>query len=1377
LLVRGPIDVPALRTALTRLGERQQALQMTVEEDVDGWWQCATADPGSGVRHVDLGALHEAGRDDRARELIARSAGADAVLGAPLLRTLVVTLAPSRTLLHFDLHHVISDDWSLDVFLCELSALYTAQLTGRSCGLAPLWLPYADYVLSALEPQPRRLAEACRFWKESLADGAASIDLVADRTRPAVLSGEGDRVRVRIGERQAARHAATARRHGMSRYMFCLAGVYAVLLAYTERDELCLGSLATVRGQAGTEQLLGYFVNLLPVRVDAGGDVTVDELFQRVKDACLAAHRHQEVPFQDVCRTLGLPGAARGSTPFQAVVNYQQRQPDALDLAGSPVEPWPVDTPGTAKFELSFAFRESGAGVDLELEFSTDLFGRSRISHLADQLATVLDRLCEDDGPLSGLDIEPPAAVRPLPLPRRPAGGTLHTLFARQAAAHPDRTAVIGDDITLDYAALDRLSDRAATRLTDHGVRPGDRVAILLERSPKLITAILGVLKAGATYVPLDPSYPDERLAHTVRDAEVRALVSSGRTGGRALTGVLAPVLDIDRLTAGDGEVSLPVSGAHDPAYIIYTSGSTGRPKGVVVSHGAVANTLQACLARHPFRQDDVWLQLTSPGFDVAAFEQFMPLISGGTLVYCDDATRGDRSALTRILRERGVTVMVTVPSLLRALDRPDLAGVRILVVAGEPADIHDTRHYAHDRIVINGYGPTEAAVLATTYQAAPGDRLARVPIGTPLAGTSGHILDRHGRPAAVGVPGELWLGGAGLAHGYWNRPQETQERFTTVPALAGGERLYRTGDRVRRLPDGGIDYLGRLDGQIKLRGFRIELGEIEAVLATVSGVNEAVAVLLGAADDAELAAAYVGTASPEQARSHLARLLPAYMVPTILTPVPALPTNSHGKADRRALTALLEQHRHLEADAAHPAETADDTERGVLELWTQVAGERVRSLDDDFFTTGGDSLRAVRLLGAIERRYGRRVALRDFLETPTVRALARQLSKPSDTGPSAPVGPQDARLAPAIVFPVPAPAPAPGEPLLLTGATGFVGAHVLYELLQRTDAPVLCLVRQDPSRIGKALDQYGLDVTSHSRRIIPVPGDLTLPGLGLDGTPWEREIRQAAAIFHLGARVHHVSGYHHLVAANVNGTAELLRIAAEGRPSRFHHISTLGVFRDDRAIRTIGETTSTADENHPRGRGYAASKWSAERLVTQAVAKGAHARLYRLGRALGSTTTGMWNQDDMLTRLAMTSAELGCYPDDTRLSSAALAVDTMARALVALALAEDHPGAVYHLHHPRPTGLRQLLAPYERRSGRRVRPVTLPAWVHTLADHPELPAYVYLEHLRDPGSGTLHYTNDSTVTHLSGLGVTLPDLDPELVERWWTGGGTVTGS
>jgi nonribosomal peptide synthetase DhbF len=1411
-LVHGPLDASALRLALDLLADRQRALRAVVRPGPDGWVQELTGDPAAAVREVDLSGLPDGEQSARLRELTARSATFDPQNPPPaLIRTLLITLGAERAIVHFDIHHVIADDWSLDLFFDELSALYATSVRGLPPVLPQPAPDYAGHIRALAVPRPHLLREATAYWRRTLEGWSGELGLTTDFPRPALLSGRGDTVRAAFGTQRSERVAQAARRHGISRFMLFTAAVYVVLSHHTEQDDIRLGALAGGRGGAGVDRLIGYFGTILALRITADPDTTVSALLQRVRESCSAAYRHQKVPFQEVLRRLGPMSQTGATMPFPVVVNHRGAQPRPLRLAGTSTVPQDEpagDSGGFAKFELGFSFQQSDdTDTELALEFSTDLYHRDVMEELVAQTLTVLDLLADDpQATLGRLDLSGGGrlpAERPADVPVPDA--TLHDLFAQQAAARPDKVAVIGADGALTYRDLDRLSDAVAARLISAGVRAGDRVAICLDRSPMLAVALLGALKTGATYVPLDPAYPVARLRFTVEDAQAGFLVSEKKITDRLRETVPAgtALLDISLLTE-------PVDAAHpvrppartqpsDLAYIIYTSGSTGQPRGAMIEHRSVVNTLYGNLRRYPLDDTDVWLQLTSPGFDVAVLEQFMPLVSGATLVYCDDAKRRDAHALTGLLHEHGVTVLVTVPSLLRALARPDLAGVRVLIMAGEPADVHDTRHFARDRVVVNGYGPTEAAILATTYRAHPGDTRARVPIGTPLPGTSCVVIDRRGRPAATGVPGELYLGGAGVGRGYWNNPEQTRRLFTAMPVVGEGH-FYRTGDRVRRLHGGDLDYLGRLDDQIKLRGFRIELGEIEAVLASLDGITEAVAVITGTGADAELFAFVVGAA--DGAREQLARVLPAPMVPRAVLPVTAIPVNSHGKADRKRLARLVPE---MPAPGGSSGEALETPlEHRVHALWQSVLGtDNALAADTDFFAAGGHSLRVIRFIGLVEDELAVRLGVREFLGEPTIRATARRLGQLLTASPEPDGRPDDrsgavmgdssgdlpaVRLDPALVFSgrPDAPGREPG-PVLLTGATGFVGTHLLRELLDRTDDDVLCLVRAASvkdarTRLHQAAQRFGLD-TTNDPRIVPVPGDLAIRSLGLDPGALRQLARRVRTVLHAGAQVHHLSGYEHLAAANVRGTEELLRLlAVDGGPSRFHHISTVGVFKAPgfrTGSRTVTETTAVDGEHHSRGQGYTASKWAAELLVAEAAARGADTRVHRLGRAGGSTVGGATSLDDMLSRVLVSSAHLGCYPVHPGLVFDVLPVDVMARTVVALLQADFPPGAVHHVHQPGQADLAAYMAGHDRRHATTTVPVVLDAWLERLdrvaASGTVLPAYVYREHLRDivTGSATgeqpaLRFDNSATVRDLRRLGVFLPALDATYIDRCW---------
>ena len=837
--------------------------------------------------------------------------------------------------------------------------------------------------------------------------------------------------------------------------------------------------------------------------------------------------------------------------------------------------------------------------------------------------------------------------------------------------------------------------------------------------------------------------------------------------------------------------------GPDNLAYIIYTSGSTGTPRGVAVEHRSLVNVLDGHREMCGFEESDVWSQFAASGFDMAVYEQLQPLLTGATSIVCPDEVRVDGREFVDFVNRNGVTVMVTSPAYLQSLGQPELPAVRWILTGGEAAHMPDVQHYAQTKNYLNGYGPTETVVIATSHVAEGSETGSRLPIGRPLANTRIYVLDRYGGLAPVGVPGEVFIAGTGLARGYWGDPELTAEKFVTVPSL-GEQRLYRTGDRARWLPDGTLDFLGRLNQQIKLRGYRIELGEIETVLARHPAVSHAAVV----AREQSLVAFVVSDADPAELRAHLAERLPGYMVPGLVKPLERIPRTEHDKVDRRALMRLLAeddpagsgagasgsgQSRDPEQDRERPrgsestAPLTTPTEQRVASVWQDVLGGRVTGADADFFALGGHSLLVVAMLEQVEERFAARVGVRDFLAAPTVRGLSALIDEGPDSGAeSGSVPAAETELEP-LSFTAPRwPARTP-RTVLLTGATGFVGAFLLRELLRVTDAQVLCLVRAPSTdaareRLREVTERHRLGIDPYDPRVVPVPGDLASPGLGLDPALRATLAGTVELIVHNGAYVHHLSPYSRLKAANVEGTRELLRLAAEGCPTRFHHVSSLSVFTEAEG-RVIREDTPADGETHTPGRGYSASKWVAERLVTRALESGMHGRVLRLGRVSGDSERGVASVDDMFYRLLLSCAALGCFPEDGALRTSLLPVDVTAEAIVALALDEDTEGDVHHLHHPQDVGLLEFMAEFDELYGTRTAAVPLTEWLERVRAADEagrtLPVQPYrrsLEELAatDTGTPSVQFNNDATGAVLSGLDVSIPPVDAALIRRYW---------
>ncbi|MEH0417371.1 non-ribosomal peptide synthetase family protein [Streptomyces sp. B21-083] len=969
------------------------------------------------------------------------------------------------------------------------------------------------------------------------------------------------------------------------------------------------------------------------------------------------------------------------------------------------------------------------------------------------------------------------------PLPE----ASLPEMFEAQAARTPHAVAVVADGTEfsggteLTYDELNRRANRLARHLVTLGAGRETVVAVVLPRRPEVVVALLAVQKTGAAYLPIDPANPRARIDALVADAGATIVLDED---------ALAAAPD----TGADGDPGVQVH-PRQAAYLIHTSGSTGRPKGVVVEHGSLAAYLGEAAAMYPAASGESLVH-TSLAFDMPVTTLFTPLITGGRVRF------GELDAHTPT-----PDLLKVTPSHLRLLvSLPDrVSDARNLVIGGEALDgaaLRAWRERHPKAVVINEYGPTEATVGCVVHRIEPDDGLGAgpVPIGRPVTGARVHVLDDRLQPVPDGVWGELYLAGTGLARGYAGRPGQSAERFVADPFGPPGTRMYRVGDRARWNRAGVLEYAGRVDDQIKIRGYRIEPGEIETALTALDGVARAAVIAREDRPGDQRLVAYVVTETPltgDELKTRLATVLPAHLVPSAFVEVDAIPLNANGKLDRRALPAP--------PDTAAGTGRAPRTEQESLlcGLFAEVLGVPEVSADDDFFALGGHSLLAVRLAGRIGETLAVPFGLSALLEAPTPAGLARHLTEGGSHTTSW-VPDSEAELSPALRFTsgtssaglpdVPHTDPRTGGPreILLTGATGFVGAFLLAELLHRTSARVHCLVRagtdaEAVERLTEVMRRYGIDLgpTADGPRLNVVRGDLAAVELGLDPADWAGLRERVDTIVHSGAHVHHLSPYAQLKPANVEGTRTLLRLAAEGRPKAFHHLSTLGVFGLGQGSRLVTEESPIGGEKHPFGSGYVASKWVTDRLVERAFERGATGGIHRLGRIWAHTSTGAVSPDDMFSRLLTSCAALGCHPVGPDLEEALLPVDVLARAVVGLILTGTGTARVHHLHHPRRVGVGAFMSGYDRMRGTVSEPVPLAVWLHRLRraseegqDLPILPYLAYLEeqayleeHARnapDARRPTLEFENDRTLQRLRELAVAIPDIDEAAISRYW---------
>ncbi len=984
LRLTGRLDVSALEWAAGEVLRRHQALR-TVFSLRDGEPVQAVTPAGFSLPLIDLSALPAGIPEGEARRLAVGEAARPFDLARDrMLRAALLRLESSRHLALLTMHHIASDGWSMGILVREVTALYAARLEGRPSLLPELPVQYGDFaVWQRRWLSGEVLNREISWWRERLAGAPPVLELPLDRPRPALRRSRGA---VETGVLPDLAELATfSRREGATLFMTLLTAVQALLARLTGQEDVVTGSPVANRNRVEIEPLIGFFVNTLVLRTGLEGDPSFREALGRVRDATLSAWAHQDMPFERLVEELS-PERSLSHTPlFQVMIVLQNAPGERLSLPGLEVEGL-EDEATTAKFDLQLSFAETPRGLVAGLVYDTDLFLPATAKRLLGHLETLLTAAPgEPERRLGDLPLLSEAERRQLVLewneaPAEDLGtGTLHERFTLQAARFPDAVAVVCDGADLTYGDLDRRANQIAHHLIGLGVIPGGLVGLRLERSLEMVAAILGVLKAGAAYVPLDPTYPAERLAFMVEDSGVSI------------------VLTEESLTAIEGSASDPRVRvyAEYPAYVIYTSGSTGRPKGVIVRHGNVARLFSATDRWFRFGPEDIWTLFHSYAFDFSVWEIWGALLYGGRLVVVPYWVSRSPEAFHELLSKERVTVLNQTPSAFRQLiqtaeGQPLELALRYVIFGGEalePASLVPwfERHGDERPRLINMYGITETTVHVTYREISAKDVASAV--GCPIPDLGVYLLDAWLSPAPVGNPGEIFVGGAGLALGYLNRPELTAERFVPNPFGEPGSRLYRSGDLARRLPDGDLEYLGRVDHQVKIRGFRIELGEIEATLARHHGVQEVVV-----RERRDRLVAWVVPAAGEAPtlpglRAFVGDHLPDYMLPSALLVVEGLPLTPNGKVDHKALP-------EPEASpAAAGAEPATPLEKRLAEIWSEVLGVERVGAGQDFFELGGHSLLAVRLLSKVDDVLGVRLPIRDLFQAPTLREMAARIA------------------------------------------------------------------------------------------------------------------------------------------------------------------------------------------------------------------------------------------------------------------------------------------------------------------------------------------------------------------------------------------------
>ena len=1002
--LRGPLDVDALTQALTDLVRRHESLRTTFPSN-DGT-------PVQRIAEPDLVTLPVVRLDDvapgeraaAAWRLVEEHAARPFDLArGPLFRPLLIELGPDEHELCLSVHHMVADGWSFGILARDLTALYEARLARRPAALPELPVQYVDFALWQQRELSGSLLEAQRrYWLAQLSGLSAPLQLPTDHPRPGRPTSAGASYDFVIPRPLADGLRVLSLRDGATRFMTLLAAFTVLLARYSGQDDIAVGTPVANRSHTELEPVIGFFTNTLVLRTNLADDPPFRTLLARVRETCLGAYGHPDMPFEKLVEELE-PERILGQNPVFQVSFVLQNATAEADFTFVTV---------ASPFDLTLFVREGVDGtLSATFQYRRDLFERATIARLTGHYLTLLESLVtEPDRRISSLRLLSEAETERLliewnattvPYPR---DRSVNDLFEAQVDATPDATALVLETTEVTYRELDRRANHLAHHLRAAGVGSEHLVGVLMDRSIETIVALLGILKAGGAFVPLDLAAPPQRLAFMLRDTRVGIVLTQVALRSRLATfegRAISLDADWDRVAAGpDTRPAIPV-GADDLAYVTYTSGSTGEPKGVEATHRNVVRLVKgstyARLGAH-----EVLLQLAPLSFDASTFEIWGALLNGGRLVIAPPRALS-AAELGGLLHRHGVTTLWLTAGLFERVVDDRIEGLRPLTQLLAGGDVLSPRHVARVRErlptlrLVNGYGPTEGTTFTCCYEVTsalpPGHS---VPIGRPIANARVYVLDRWQHPAPIGAPGELWIAGDGLARGYLGRPQLTAERFVVhrlSPTLE--ERLYRTGDLVRWLGDGTLEFVGRLDDQVKIRGFRVEPGEVQAVLARHPKVRDSVVVARRAPDgDTRLVVYVVGTCETTELREFLARTLPDYMIPSAVVALDRLPLSATGKVDRRALPEPDET-----AAAAASVEPRDELERQLVEIWQDVLSVGRLGIRDSFFDLGGHSLLAVRMFARLEDKLGVVLPLSALFEVPTIEGLAdaiRQGSRPA---------------------------------------------------------------------------------------------------------------------------------------------------------------------------------------------------------------------------------------------------------------------------------------------------------------------------------------------------------------------------------------------
>ncbi len=1470
LEITGNLNITVLEQAIREILQRHEILRTHIAIVNDQPIQVINPKINFNLPLTNLQSLPSASKLTTVKKLVTQEIDKPfELIEGRLLRFHLWKLSQQSHVLLINMHHIVSDGWSMGILIQELSTFYQSLISRDvtsgdvacyvSTVLPELPIQYADFAVWQQQYlQGEILEKQLNYWKQQLADAPPLLELPTDYPRPAVQSFRGGAIEFELDSDLSTKLKTLSQKSGATLFMTMLAAFVTLLFRYSGQDDICIGSPVANRNRKEIEPLIGCFVNTLVLRFKIGENPSFSDLLNQVGKVATDAQTHQDIPFEQIVEELKPERNLSYSPLFQVLFDFQYDSSSQLDFPGLTVNPLQTEIV-TSKFDLSLVVEETKNCLKGLWEYSSDLFNVDTINRISGHFQTLLTAIVENpQAPIATLPLLTETEQHQLLIEWNstardfPQDKCIHELFELQVQRTPKTIALEFGCETLTYEQLNNRANQLANYLITLGVKADVLVGLCVERSVDTIVGLLGILKAGGAYLPLDPKYPPERLAHMVDDSGVSVLLTQQKLVN-LLPESSAKVICLDTDTifrevrTGDvrdgdvrtGNVTCNVSTrvkSHNLAYIIYTSGSTGKPKGVMISHRNVVNHSTSAITEYGLTNSDRVLQFATFSFDVAAEEIFPTLLTGGTLVMRPVEIFSSFADFSTFIEQKNLTVL-NLPTpywqewvLEISQGKSKVPNqLRLLVTGSEgvlPERLALWQQLVGDKVMwVNAYGPTEATITATIYKPqglSNHSYTNSVSIGRPIGNTQIYILDKHLQPVPIGVPGELHIGGVGLSSGYLNLPELTEQKFIINPFNQSRleekqeqlsiSKLYKTGDKARYLPDGNIEFLGRIDNQVKIRGFRIELGEIEALLAENPLVRaSAVIVREDQPGNKQIVAYIVPNHQPSiqnlksrtlahggnpqdrsvlkiqnQIRDFLKQKLPDYMVPSIFVILDELPLTPNGKVNRRALP----------IPSISPSDNLvnprTDTETTIAEIWSDILGIKVGSIHDNFFELGGHSLRATQVISRLRENWKLDLPLRYLFEEPTIAGLAELIDKNIGQNNSAKmtINTEEDFRKDAVLDPNIQPQKlafnyiSQPQNILLTGATGFVGAYLLHQLLETTKANIYCLIRaqnleQATQKLEKKLKHYGVWDVNKNNRIIPIVGDLSTQLLGLSPSQFQHLANQIDIIYHNGAWINTIYPYSILKPSNVLGTQEILRLASEIKLKPVHYISTTSVFSPIAyAQNKCILESDPLDKTLCLENGYCQSKWVAEKLVMEARERGLPVNIYRLARVTGHSQTGICNTDDLFCRLIKGCIQMGISPEMDGVLDNLTPVDYVSKAIIHLSQQKESLGKAFHLLNPNSTPMNELFKLIPT-LGYPLEQIPYQNWLEQLIKESQLDSDnvlkpllpIYSQNTTESRSSIPEPEFDLTNTHqgLAGTDIICPSMKQTLLEIYFS--------